>query len=108
MHDRNGVELHEGDRVIILGRVAELQAGRDFCNVTVETEYGRQPDGLKDTYCTNTRQLVKLPYDDDPVNPLKDDLRREPPVDPAIGDPDEEDDYEEEEEDDETEFDDAA
>ena len=65
MHDRNGVELKKGDRVVILGRVADLHSGEDYCNVTFESEYGRQPDRMKETYAINTRVLVKLPYENE-------------------------------------------
>jgi len=62
MHDVNGTPLKVGDKVMIPGVITELNEGNeDFCNVTVETEYGRRPDGQYDRYSAiNTGQLVLM------------------------------------------------
>lgn len=48
MHDRNGKALHVGDQVMIQCVVKDLQAGEDYCNVSLETVHGRRPDGAKE------------------------------------------------------------
>lgn len=59
MHDKNGTPLKKGDIVTITAKVTDLQAGEDFCNVTVETLAGRRPDGQKERFSAiNTAVLV--------------------------------------------------
>lgn len=60
MHDHNGSPLKVGDKVMIPCVVKHLNDGcPNYCNVTVETEHGRRPDGQKDQFCSiNTAQLV--------------------------------------------------
>jgi hypothetical protein len=48
MHDRTGKPLRKGDRVTILCVITDLNATEDFCNVSMETVYGRRPDGAKE------------------------------------------------------------
>ncbi len=61
MHDRTGKPLKKGDRVTISGVVKELYATEDYCNVTVETEHGRRPDGQKEYISAiNTAVLDKV------------------------------------------------
>ena len=59
MHDRNGTPLKAGDFVMIPGKIKNVSAGDEFCNVDVETTLGRRPDGEKNTlYALNTAQLI--------------------------------------------------
>lgn len=59
MHDRNGTPLQTGDVVLVPARITQLNAGEDFCNVTIETLHGRRPDGNKETMSAiNTGVLV--------------------------------------------------
>ena len=59
MHDVNGTLLKKGDLVYIPAVIDELQAGEDYCNVTVESLFGRRPDGLKERICAiNTGVMI--------------------------------------------------
>lgn len=59
MHDKNGTPLKKGDVVLIPAVVKDLQAGDEYCNVSLESVHGRRPDGLKETvYAINTGVLV--------------------------------------------------
>lgn len=59
MHDRNGTPLKKGDVVLIPAVITELNGGEEFCNVSVETEHGRRPDGAKEYFgAINTAVLV--------------------------------------------------
>ncbi len=61
MHDANGTPLRKGDRVLIPGIITELSVSDEYCNVNVETELGRRPDGVKETFhAINTAQLIKF------------------------------------------------
>ena len=65
MHDRFNRELKEGDLVLIPARVVELNSTADFCNVTVETIFGRRPDGQQERISAiNTRVLVRADFED--------------------------------------------
>lgn len=60
MHDRTGKPLQKGDKVIIRAVVTELHATEHYCNVSVETEHGRRPDGQKERISAiNTAVLDK-------------------------------------------------
>lgn len=60
MHDANGKELKKGDRVTIHGIVTELQATEEYCNVSVESFFGRRPDGMKEHFnAINTGVLLR-------------------------------------------------
>lgn len=48
MHDAKGRELKVGDRVIVPAVITDLSATEDYCNVGLETEYGRRPDEQKE------------------------------------------------------------
>lgn len=64
MHDRVGRELKVGDTVVILATVTELSATPDYCNVSVETVYGRRPDDSKERIgAINTNVLLKANKD---------------------------------------------
>ena len=59
MHDANGTPLKVGDVVMIPAVVTQLHAGENYCNVSVETVFGRRPDGLKENLSAiNTGVLV--------------------------------------------------
>lgn len=59
MHDKNGTPLKMGDLVLIPAKITSLNAGEDYCNVSVETVHGRRPDGAKETMSAiNTGVLV--------------------------------------------------
>jgi len=64
MHDRNGTPLKIGDFVMIPGVITQLsESTEDFCNVTVETETGRRPDGKKESLSAiNTGVLVLVEH----------------------------------------------
>lgn len=48
MHDRNGTPLQKGDVVLVPAVITALQAGEDYCNVSLQTVSGRRPDGSKE------------------------------------------------------------
>ena len=61
MHDRTGKELKKGDKVTISAVITELHGGDDYCNVSLETEYGRRPDSQKERILAiNTGVLDKV------------------------------------------------
>jgi len=62
MHDVNGTPLKVGDKVMLPCVVTGISEGMaDFCNVTVQTELGRRPDGQKVTFSAiNTAQMVLI------------------------------------------------
>jgi hypothetical protein len=59
MHDANGTRLQAGDKVMLPCVITELHATEEFCNVSLETELGRRPDGQKERFSAiNTAQMV--------------------------------------------------
>lgn len=61
MHDRTGKSLKKGDKVTVLCSITDLSATEDYCNVSLETEYGRKPDGAKERISAiNTAVLDKV------------------------------------------------
>lgn len=48
MHDARGRELKVGDVVLVPAKITQLSATPDYCNVTVESLFGRRPDGAKE------------------------------------------------------------
>lgn len=61
MHDAKGRELKEGFNVLIPARITSLQAGEEYCNVSVESLYGRRPDGAKENISAiNTGVLLRF------------------------------------------------
>jgi len=48
MHDRTGKPLKKGDKVTLSAKITELHPTEEYCNVSLETEYGRRPDGQKE------------------------------------------------------------
>lgn len=67
MHDARGKALKVGDLVLIPGVVTQLLEGKeDYCNVSVKSQIGRRPDGMKETfYEINTGVLIKVSADDE-------------------------------------------
>lgn len=61
MHDRTGQPLTVGDSVIFVGKIVELNPTEEYCNVSVESKYGRKPDGMKERVSAiNTAVLDKV------------------------------------------------
>jgi hypothetical protein len=61
MHDRTGKPLAKGDKVTIAAVITGLSATEDYCNVSLETEHGRRPDGQKEHISAiNTAVLDKV------------------------------------------------
>ncbi len=61
MHDRNGKTLAVGDKVLFEGTITDLSPGEDYCNVSVESDFGRRPDGAKEKITAiNTGVLTKV------------------------------------------------
>lgn len=59
MHDVNGTPLAKGDTVYIPAVIVSLQEGENYCNVSVESVFGRRPDGLKENISAiNTGVMV--------------------------------------------------
>lgn len=49
MHDAKGRPLKVGDKVRVDATVTQLNEGtEDYCNVSIETVFGRRPDGAKE------------------------------------------------------------
>ena len=59
-HDANNELLVEGDRVTVEAIVKSVQAGTEFCNVTLETVSPMPPYTTPSTLVLNTRQCKKL------------------------------------------------
>lgn len=60
MHDAKGRPLAEGDFVLVPARVKSLSPTEDYCNVSLETLFGRRPDGAKENfYAINTGVLLR-------------------------------------------------
>lgn len=60
-HDVNNNLLEVGDEVVLRAKVTSIQTGEEYCNVTIESLYGRKPDGSKETSCLNAAVLEKVP-----------------------------------------------
>lgn len=59
-HDANGNPLKVGDVVVLRAKITALCEGEEYCNVTIESEHGRRPDGAKETLSSiNTGVLDK-------------------------------------------------
>lgn len=70
MHDARGKELKVGDLVMIPAVVTQVNASEDYCNVSLKTQIGRRPDGLKETIgAINTGVVLKVCADDDEAKP---------------------------------------
>lgn len=53
MHDKNGNELKIGDEVILRGRITNLQANAQTCNITVTEEGG-------EAFCFTAKKVEKV------------------------------------------------
>lgn len=59
MHDLNGTKLSVGDLVLIPAEIISLGESEDYCNIGVETVFGRRPDGEKTIiYSINTGTVI--------------------------------------------------
>jgi hypothetical protein len=58
-HDRKGNLLAAGDRVTISATVQSVQAGEEYCNVTLETEEPMYPGTDKSFITLNAKQIDK-------------------------------------------------
>lgn len=64
MHDRSGRLLKKGDKVTISAVITDVSETENFCNVSLETEFGRRPDGQKERISAiNTAVLDKVGLD---------------------------------------------
>lgn len=59
MHDAKGRPLQVGDQVLVPARITSVDAQADYCNVTIESAFGRRPDGLNEKITTNTGILLR-------------------------------------------------
>lgn len=60
MHDAKSRPLQKGDFVLVPARITELSPSDDYCNVSIESTFGRRPDGSKERICAiNTGVLLR-------------------------------------------------
>lgn len=60
MHDHLGHELKVGDRVLVPCIIKELGSEENYCNVSLDSFYGRRPDDQKEMfYAINTGVVVR-------------------------------------------------
>lgn len=62
-HDFAGKELQVGDEVLLRAKVTAITATEDYCNVTIESLYGRKPDGAKETISAINAAVLKKGWD---------------------------------------------
>jgi deoxycytidylate deaminase len=60
-HDRDGVEVKPGDRVLMECVVREVMSTEDYCNVNLETVSVMPPRENPTMLTLNTRQVRKVP-----------------------------------------------
>ncbi len=66
MHDALGKPLSKGDRVVLIATITNLTETEDYCNVSIESELGRRPDGSKEfVSAINTGVLYRINNDDE-------------------------------------------
>jgi hypothetical protein len=71
MHDARGRELKQGDRVLIPAVVKQCYGGEDYCNVEIETAFGRRPDGDKEQWsAVNTGVMLRANEGDENNEPF--------------------------------------
>lgn len=58
-HDRNGKLLQPGDKVMVPCVVESVQAGDEYCNVTLKTEHPMPPYTEPNSITLNTKQVIK-------------------------------------------------
>jgi len=59
-HYRNGNILEVGDEVMVPAKITSVQAGLEYCNLTVETIEPMYPGDSKNTITLNTKQVEKV------------------------------------------------
>ena len=65
MHDARGLPLAKGDLVLIPAVITEVYETEDYCNVSVKSQIGRRPDGLKEVVSAiNSGVLIKVSGDE--------------------------------------------
>ncbi|MBN8955722.1 MAG: hypothetical protein J0H17_03890 [Rhizobiales bacterium] len=72
MHDAKNRELKIGDTVLIAAKVTQLSPGEEYCNVSVQSVFGRRPDGAKETISAiNTGVMLRAnPGDENDLESL--------------------------------------
>lgn len=63
-HDRKGNLLKAGDHVLIEATVKDVQAGEEYCNVTLETVEPMYPGDSKSTIVLNAKQVTRTGAND--------------------------------------------
>jgi len=58
-HDKNGVELKIGDRVLIEAEVTSITMTEEYCNATVKTVLPMPPYADGTSVTLNTKQMTK-------------------------------------------------
>lgn len=58
-HDMKGKLVKVGDKVNVPCIVKEVQPGKDYCNVTLETVVPMPPDNTSNSIVLNTKQVKK-------------------------------------------------
>lgn len=58
-HDKNGLVINPGDRVVVEFVVKTVTQTEEYCNATLETVEGMPPEGHKSSLTLNARQVVK-------------------------------------------------
>lgn len=60
MHDAHGKPLKKDDLVLVPCRITQLSETEDYCNVTLQTLFGRRPDGNPELiHAINTAVLIR-------------------------------------------------
>lgn len=66
MHDAKGRPLSVGDVVLIPAKVTQVSATEEYCNVSVQSIFGRRPDGMKENISAiNTAVLLRANVGDE-------------------------------------------
>lgn len=69
MHDAKDRPLKKGDKVLFVGTITELFPTEDYCNVSVESLFGRRPNGQKEHLAAiNTGVLLRANFSDGDTN----------------------------------------
>lgn len=64
-HDAKGRPLKEGDKVLVPAVVKSVSAEEGYCNLAVETTFGRRPDGAKENISAINTAVVLRANDGD-------------------------------------------
>lgn len=66
MHDAKGRDLKVGDMVLVPAKVTSVSPTEDYCNVSIESFYGRRPDGMKENiHAINTGVVLRANANDE-------------------------------------------